>query len=121
MTRRPAVCAKIGTRCQPASINEHFKKANEMRFVTRAPRFLPVVGGALMMAIATISLRVPDLRIAASEPPPQAAAQGTSAGRPLKVLFLGSDQAPGPAGQTPPAHQASGFYQAVATTLARKG
>ena len=86
-----------------------------MRFVTRTPRFLTLIGGALMLAIATVSFRIPALRIGGSEALAQAGSPTASAGRPLRVLFLGSDQ-PAAAGQTP-THQASGFYQAVGTTL----
>ena len=38
-----------------------------MRFVTRTPRFLTVIGGALMLAIATVSFRIPAIRIGGSE------------------------------------------------------
>ena len=72
-----------------------------------------------MLAIATVSFRIPAIRIGGSEALAQAGSPTASAGRPLRVLFLGSDQ-PAAAGQTP-THQASGFYQAVGTTLGRKG
>src|SRR5262245_9614045 len=98
-----------------------------MRFLTRTPRFLPVILGAVMLAVTSVSVKVPSLRFAAGDaalaqaaPAPAQGAQGTTAGRPLRVLFLGSEQAAAGTAQ-PPTHQASGFYQAVATTLARKG
>ena len=85
-----------------------------MRFVTRAPRSLSLLlGGAFAVWIATLSPGVPVLPIAGAAGLAQANPQGAaSAGRPLKVLFLGQDQA---------THPAAGIYQAIGPPLARKG
>ena len=90
-----------------------------MRFVTRTPRFLTLIGG---VPYARDRHRVFPHSGASNRWQRGARWAGSptaSAGRPLRVLFLGSDQ-PAAAGQTP-THQASGFYQAVGTTLGRKG
>ena len=85
-----------------------------MRFVTRAPRSLfLLVGGAMAVWLATLSPRVPGLPIADAASLSQTAPQpAASAGRPLKVLFLGQDQA---------THSAAGIYQSIGAPLARKG
>ncbi len=63
--------------------------------------------------LATLSPRVPGLPIADAASRSQAAPQpAASAGQPLKVLFLGQDQA---------THSAAGIYQSIGAPLARKG
>ena len=63
--------------------------------------------------LATLSPRLPGLPIADAASLSQAAPQpAASAGQPLKVLFLGQDQA---------THSAAGIYQSLGAPLARKG
>jgi putative membrane-bound dehydrogenase-like protein len=85
-----------------------------MRFVTRAPRSLSLlIGGAIAVWVATLSPRVPVLEVADAASLAQASPQtSASAGRPLKVLFLGQEQT---------THPAAGIYQAIGAPLARKG
>jgi putative membrane-bound dehydrogenase-like protein len=86
-----------------------------MRFVTRAPRSLSLwLGGAIALWMATLSPRVPGLPTADAAGLAQTGAQSaaSAAGRPLKVLFLGQDQA---------THPAAGIYQAIGAPLARNG
>ncbi len=85
-----------------------------MRFVTRAPRPLSLlIGGAIAVWIATLSPRIPGLPIADASALAQTSAQGAAAaGRPLRVLFLGQDQPPHPAGAV---------FQSLAAPLARRG
>jgi uncharacterized protein len=89
-----------------------------MRFVT--PRSLiMLIGGAMAVWVATLSPRVPILEMADATALAQASPQtSASAGRPLKILFLGSEP---PVGQTPATHAAAGIYQAIGAPLARKG
>jgi uncharacterized protein len=86
-----------------------------MRFVTRARRSVAlVIGGGLVVGVATLSPRLP--LTPGMEAAAPAAQEGrtatTSAGRPLKVLFLGHDQ---------PQHSAAAIYQALGAPLARRG
>ncbi len=84
-----------------------------MRFVTRAPRSLSLLaGGAMAVWLATLAPRVPVLEIADAAALAQASPQPPAAGRPLRVLFLGQDQA---------THPAAGLYQSIGAPLARKG
>ena len=85
-----------------------------MRFATRAPRSLSIlIGGALAVWVATLSPRMPVPGIADVAARAQASPQpAATAGRPLKVLFLGQEQA---------THPAAGIYQSIGAALARKG
>jgi putative membrane-bound dehydrogenase-like protein len=90
-----------------------------MRSLTRAPRFVTLaIGGSLALWAATLSPRLPlslGSEVAGASAGLQHAANGTgsTAGRPLKVLFLGHEQ--------PPAHSAAAFYQVLGPALARRG
>ena len=93
----------------------NLRKAQLMRFVTRAPRSVfVVIVAALVVWATTLSPRLPVLRVADDAVVlAQAGAQpAADAGRPLKVLFLGQDQT---------THSAAGLYQAIGAPLARHG
>ena len=85
-----------------------------MQLVARAPRtFAAVVGGALAFWGTAISPSLPSPfatgAVTASSTARQAAA---SAGRPLKLLFLGQEQAP---------HSTAAVFQSLAAALGRRG
>jgi putative membrane-bound dehydrogenase-like protein len=76
------------------------------------------IGGTLALWAATLSPRLPlalGNEVAGASAGPQHAANGTgsTAGRPLRVLFLGHEQQP--------AHSAAAIYQVLGPTLARRG
>jgi putative membrane-bound dehydrogenase-like protein len=74
-----------------------------------------MIVGAVAMWAATLSPKLPGLGVEATGAAQAAQAGGTgsaSTGRPLKVLFLGQDQAQ---------HSAAAIYQALGPPLARRG
>ena len=93
-----------------------------MRLVSRAPRGLVVVaGGALALAattfappLATMIDRVGAFTMEASAGVQSRAGGTGSTGTPLKILFLGQNDAPQP-------HPAAAVFQSLAAPLARRG
>jgi uncharacterized protein len=85
-----------------------------MQFVTRARRSVAAAAGALALCAAAMAPTLPSgsggsIAQAAQAP---AASSSESAGRPLKVMFLGQEQA---------RHSAAAILQVLAPPLARRG
>ena len=97
-----------------------------MGFATRAPRSVILAVGAVLMVAGAFAPHVtlPFSVALSGAPTPQAAPTSSTAGRPLKVLFLGQDQGQDQSpsqGQPPAPHMAGAVFQSLAAPLARRG